>query len=81
MIPVFLRVHIGEVDRAVAVDDIDIGLGRQMRQEVHDVADGTTVDQDQASKIIVALRDSSTPFEPKDGHGRAKRVKNTANQT
>lgn len=81
LIPVFFGVHIGEVDRAVAVDDVDIGLGRQMGQEVHDVADGTTVDQDQTSKIIVALIDSSTPFGPKDGHSRAKHFSNKANHT
>lgn len=68
------------MDRAVAVDDVDIGLGGQIRQQVHDVADGTTVDQDQASKIIVALTDLGTPFAPKVGHGHAKRVNNMANQ-
>lgn len=43
------------MDRAIAVDNINVRLRGQVRQQVKDVADGTTVDHHYTPEVLIAL--------------------------
>lgn len=54
--PVFFRVDVSEVDRAVAVDNVDVGLRRELRQQVDNVADSAAVDHHDTPYVLIALQ-------------------------